>query len=314
LRAALAAGLALCVFFVLAKAAAAASRVQINCVAAVVNGEMISLYDLQRRSMQEFMRLGLTGGDYYSERQRRDVMRTTLDSMVLDMLLRQEAERYQVVVEERELDNEIRMLAQSNRLTREELELRLVGEGSSLEELRGKLRDNMLRQRMISLMISRKAEVSPEEIESYYREHIREFSSPGGVYLSMILPGPGLDVQALSREIAAGEFSFAEAAKKYSTAPNAAAGGSLGFIPLADLNASWRAAVEELQEGEISAPLSSGAGALLLRVDGVLAGSVRPLDEVAEDIASGLRETRLLERFEEYSAQLRSRAMVEIRI
>lgn len=292
----------------------AAQTIQINRVAAVVNGEMISLYDLQRQAMPEIMRQGLTGNDSYSAIKRDDIFRQTLDSMVLDILFRQEAERFQVIVNDDEVENQLRMGMEQNNITYEELERQLSAQSSSVEELKKTIRDGILRQRMASLMVARKVEITRQDVEKYYEEHIREFSTPPTVDLSMISFGPLSDAEAVRHEIESGAISFADAAKKYSTAPNAAIGGSMGDFALKDLNQTWRKAIDGLKSGEVSQLMYGNGAAMLLYVNSISEGSSQPVEEVYGAIEARLREPKIRERFDEYSAQLRSRAVVDIRI
>ncbi len=292
----------------------AAQSVQFNRVVAVVNGEMITMYDLQRHAMQEIMRRGATGGDMDAERQRRAIMYETLDSMVLDILIRQEAERFMVSVNDSEVDNELRMILQSNGLTQKELERQMAAEGSTVDELKIRIRNNILRQRMVSLMISRKAEVTPDDIEQYYKNNMDKFSTHSSVELSMIGFGPGVDAEVVRNDIINGALTFAEAAKQYSVLPNAAIGGQLGDIAWKDLNQSWSKALEGLKAGDVSPVLRSEAGAMLLHVDALSEGKSKSLAEVSDQIAEELREPKLRERYEEYTTQLRNKAVVDIRI
>jgi peptidyl-prolyl cis-trans isomerase SurA len=294
--------------------AQAAQRTEINRVAAVVNGELITLYDLQRQAMQEFMRQSLLGSDNYSEMRRREVMREVLNSMILDILLRQEAERYKVLADEKEVENELRQIMQSNRLSQEEFERRLAAEGSSLDELKGRIRDSILRQRIMTLMVARKVQISQSEIEQYYHEHIEEFSVQDSVELSVIVFPAGMDPHAVRERIVSGELDFALAARQYSKAPNASIGGSMGSIPWKDLNQIWRQALAGLEPGRVSPVLWNGADAILLHIDALEAASAQPLEEVAPRIEAAIRDPRLRERFDEYTGQLRSQAMVDIRI
>jgi len=299
---------------ILATPARAAQTYQLNRVAAVVNGELITLYDLQIQASQEFYRQGLTGTDSYADMQRQYVMREVLESMIVNILIRQEAERIKVVVEDKEVDNSVRVFMQGNGFSQEELENRLLQEGSNLAEFRKKMRDNILRQRMISLMITRKADISRSDIEEYYARHLNRFSTPSKVSLSMIIFAPASRPEAVREQITGGAISFAEAARKYSQSPTASIGGRLGEIPWRDLNPVWRESLEGLSTGDLSPLLHNGDMTILLHVDAVQEGTVQSLEEVAEIIEEELREPKLRERFSEYTEQLRSRSMVDVRI
>lgn len=293
---------------------AAGATAVINKVAAVVNGEMITMFDVQKISMQEINNQGLFGNDPSSEFKRQAIYKEVLDNMIMDILVRQEATRFKVSVTDAEVDNEIRMMAQRSQLTPKQFEDQLIFQGTSLPQFKEQVHNNILRQRMISLMVGRKVMVTREEVERYYREHQSEFTSEDEVELSMIVCKPDMDEETVAGLIKSGEISFAEAAKVYSSAPNAAYGGSLGAIPLRDLNPDWRNAIENLKPGETTIVSGDGGSPVMLHVDSRTGGQAKSLDEVAAQIENTLREPLLTERFGEFVEQLRSRAVVDIRM
>lgn len=292
---------------------AAANNMQLNRVIAVVNGELITMYDLQQYAMPEIARRGLTGADSYSAEERERVFTESLDTMIMDILYKQEAERYQISVTDGEVEGEIRNLIQNNKMSPEEFEQQVALQGMSMDDLRKRLREGIMRQRILGAMVMRKAEVNAEEIEQYYNEHIKEFSTPSSVEFSVIMLGPGTSADEVLEKLAGG-MSFAEAAKKYSASPTAALGGSMGNIPWSDLNPVWRESMQGLKPGQTAKPVNSGGTIVLLHVDALHEGSSQSLDDVAEKIENYLRETRTRERFDEFSNQLRSKAVVELKI
>lgn len=293
---------------------AAANSMQLNRVIAVVNGELITMYDLQQEAMPEISRRGLTGADSYTARERDKVFNEALENMILDILYKQEAQRYMIQVDDAQVENEVRRLIQSNNVSAEEFERQLALQGMTLNELKGKIRDSLLRQHILGALVARKAEVSQADIEAYYKENYSKYSTPSGVEFSVIMLDSGSRAQAVYDEIAAGKISFAEAAKKYSNSPTAALGGRMGNIPWKDLNPAWRQAMQGLKAGETTKPVSAGDTAVLLHVNALHEGSAQSLDAVAPEIEETLRQARLRERFEEFSTQLRAKAVVEIKI
>lgn len=300
--------------FFTASGQAAANSMQLNRVIAVVNGELITMYDLQQHAMPEIMRQGLTGSDQRSAVERERIFNESLDTMVLDILYKQEAERYMITVEDGEVENELRRIIQGNNMETEEFERQLALQGMTLNELRQRLRDSLIRQRLIGSMVARKAEVTPEEVEAYYKEHLSEYSTPSSVEFSVIALGPGRDAAAIREEITSGKISFADAAKKYSDWPTAAIGGSMGNIAWKDLNPAWNDAMQGLAAGQTSAPVTSGELTVLLHVDALHEGTSESFESAAQRIEDSLREARLRERFDEYSNQLKAKAVVEIKI
>lgn len=300
--------------FFTANGLAAANSMQLNRVIAVVNGELITMYDLQQHAIPEIMRRGLTGGGIETAAERERVFNESLDSMVMDILYKQEAERYMISVGDGEVENELRRIMQGNNMEAEEFERQVALQGMTMDELRKRLRDNIMRQRLLGAMVTRKAEIAPEEVEAYYNDNISLYSTPSSIEFSVIALGPGRDADAIYEEITSGRTGFADAARKYSDWPTAAIGGSMGNIPWKDLNPAWREALEGLEPGRTTTPVVSGDSTVILHVDALHEGTAQSFESAAPQIEESLREARLRERFDEYGEQLRSKAVIEIKI
>lgn len=84
----------------------------------------------------------------------------------------------------------------------------------------------------------------------------------------IVIPGgDGLAIEEKLKREKATATAFSAAAKRYSKAPSAEAGGALDWLPLANLPAEVRAAVISLEKGEITDPVRvpGGLAVFLLR-------------------------------------------------
>lgn len=307
----------LAALFVLALAAPAqaAGKTQVlNKVAAIVNGDMIPLSDVQRYSLQEISRRGLTGNDPESARAREQIFESTLNSLIMDILIRQEAARYGVSVSEAEVENELRMIQQRAQMTPKQFEDQLIIQGSTLAQAKDEIRNSILRQRMVTVMVARKIIVTKEEVANYYEEHQSEFTTQHSVDVSLVLGAPGTDMRKVRDEIVSGKISFAEAAQKYSSAPNASRGGAMGAIPWSELNQEWRQTLANLMPGQVSEVMRAGDAYYLLQLNTTIDDATLSLEEATPQIEEILRAPKLNERFEEYYTQLRKNAVVEIKL
>jgi len=286
----------------------------VNKVAAVVNGEMITLFDVQRVVIQEINRRGITGDDQQSAMARERVFSEVLDSMIMEILLEQEAERYKVTVSDSEVDNEISKIIAHNQISQKDLEAQLALQGSSLTQLKSDIRKDIIRKRMVTLMVARKVQVSKEEVADYYEKNRDAFSVQDAVELSMILFAPSANAASVLSDIRSGKVSFAAAAREYSTASTASMGGSLGVIPWKDLNREWQGQIVHMQPGEVSDLLNFSGSNLILQLNSKLQGEPKTFEEVAPQIEEILLEPKLNERFREYSDELRRKAVVDIKL
>ena len=286
----------------------------LNKIAAVVNGEIITLHTLRQQATIDLRRAGINPTDPAFRGRVNEVMSRVLTGMIDDMLLRQEAERLKVKVADSEIDNELRKLIQQNQLSEKEFESRLVAQGGSISMLKEQIKNNLLSQRIISAMIARKSVVTSEEIQAYYEEHKGDFAAERSVDFSLIVFSPASNSKDLHEKIKKGSLSFEDAARQYSEGPSASSGGHLGVIKWDDLAAPFKAQILELKDGEISNLFHVNSRDCLLKLNSSTSGRAMTLEEASPEIERILREPRLQERFVEYTDQLRSRAVIDIRL
>lgn len=291
-----------------------AKKYLINKVAAVVNGEIITLHDLQKKASQDIIRQGATTNTAEAARARQQIFSATLDNMILDILLKHEAERYKIIVKDEEVDNELHMVQQRSGLEGRKFEEQLRAQGTSTEQLKEQLRNNILRQRMVNLMVARKVSVSKEEVEEYYNAHQDMFNIESGMDISLIVFGKGIDAKKVVSEIKKGTITFEQAALQYSIAPSAQSGGHLGVLHTADINPEWRTHLLGLKPGAITAPLQSEGSTIALKLNEKIEGVYVTLEEATPQIEQILRSPRLGDRFSEYAEEIRSKAVIDIRL
>ena len=286
----------------------------VNRIVAQVNGETITLIELQTR-VTHF--LGLFGDldiDDLSQEELKITQRQVLEQMVNDILLRQEADRFGIEATERDIENHIKMIRAENNMSMEEFERLLQDQGLTREAYNKQTRDSILRQRVLSMMVRRKILVTTDEIENYYKDNISQFQEDKKVHLKVIIM-PDLEEAVRLREyIVRDEIGFDEAAARYSQGPNPSQGGDLGFVDWKRLAPEWLQALDSLGQGELSRVFQvRGAGAMLKLVE-KKPGRAAPLSEVEEQIRAELFDAKLDQRFENYIQGLRERAVIDIRL
>lgn len=285
----------------------------INKIVAVVNGDIITKFDLQARASSKLHRAGLSALDPADAKAIRQIEEGTLEEMIVDQLMVQEAKRYNLLADEAAIDNELRSLLARMQITQEQLESRLKAEGQDIDFYRGLIANNIMRQKLLSFMVSRKVVVTRQDIEAYYEEHKSEYMQDKAVSLSLIVFAPNTDAEAVLKDVRDGNISFADAVQKYSIGPTVG-NGSIGSLEWSSLVDTWRDSIDGVPAGGIGSEIVYDGRSAYLHVDSVTEGSAKPVDDVAEEIEEKLREPLLKERFEEYTHKLRERAVVDIRL
>ena len=99
--------------------------------------------------------------------------------------------------------------------------------------------------------------------------------------------------QDLVKRAQAPKADFAALAQSYSRDDTSRAqGGDIGFVPLTQLMPEMRPVIEQMKEGEVSAPVQSAAGFHILKLSALRAASVTPFDQVKEALRAALRSQR----------------------
>ncbi len=299
--------------------AAPAGAAQVNKVAAVVNGKLITMFDLQRNAVPELARAGLKPGNPKDQPAIDAVMRRVLDSMILDLLLQQEATRLSVKVTSAEVDQEITRMYQGRGMTREQFEAALAKEKLSLDEMRSNIRKDMLRQRIMNMEVRRRVVVTPEEIKAYYEEHKATMYNRQGLHMALIVYHPDAPAAQIAPKLKSGALNWLEVSKRYSVLPTRNEGGDNGEVQWERLNPEFRERLMRMQPGEVTDLFQYNAQLKaqirLFRPRGDQSPlRLMTLEEATPEIDDILRGPKAQERFEEYTRQLREKAVIDIRM
>ncbi len=287
----------------------AAARQELNSIAAVVNGKVITTSELQeaRQATEQMIRLTVRPGADL-EKQLAEARTKALDQLIERELVLYEFNKLGGTVKPSMIEEDIKKIIRERfDGDRDKLISELKKTGMTLSKFED------LRKKMISLQVMRAQQgrdivyATPEDVERAYEKNKDAMRSPGTVEVRMItiandLPGSsedGLPVigstpgqkEKLAREIHAklkAGADFAEMAKKYSDDPKASEGGYRGVISVDDkeFNKSLIPVAFSLDTGEISEllPLSGGEGKpvssfLILKADKRVKGPPPTLDD-----------------------------------
>lgn len=282
----------------------------VNKIAAVVNGEMVTLYDIKAQTFAELQKRGIAPSDPRAE----SIMRSILEARVNELLLSQEAVRYKISISDIDIENEINRIAKTNNLTRKKFEEQLVKQGSNVVELREQLRNGMLRQRMMTFMVAKKVAVTKDEIFDYFQKNKDQFIVGKNADFSVLIFKPNIDPQKVYAQIVSGSISFEQAAMKYSRDASAKNGGKVGIRPWDSMPKPFQDLLLKLSPGKISPLIGVEGSPAIIKLNSLSEGNPATLEEATPQIENILREPKLQSRFKEYMEQLRSKAVVDIRL
>lgn len=128
---------------------------------AIVNGEVITLYDLKKRnkkkaSLSQGMNISLNN---------KELVKQFLSEMVNKILFKEEADRLGIKVSKYEVENQLEQMIKSSELTEQEFKEELKKQGLKLEEVKKSIEDNIKINKLISYMVRSKVVVTEEDIK-----------------------------------------------------------------------------------------------------------------------------------------------------
>lgn len=248
---------------VAAQEVAAVARPLGEGVAAVVNDEIISTYDLRQR-------MGLiiaTSGVRVNEQNLPQIQAQALRSLVDERLQMQELNRYEVRIPDSDVEQEIAGIAQSNNSSAEALYSILDANGISRSTLRNQVRAQLGWRILVSEKFRSRARIGEDQIDATLARISAAAAKPqyliGEVYLDAAQVG-GMDTamegaNALIQQLVQGA-PFQAVARQFSNAPSAANGGDGGWVLSGDMAPEIESALQQMQPGQLSPPIPTRDG------------------------------------------------------
>jgi peptidyl-prolyl cis-trans isomerase SurA len=188
-----------------------------------------------------------------------------IETLIIEELQLQMADRAGVRISDSELNDAIARIAQNNNMGIEEFMSFMTERGSSYEDFREKVRQEMIIQRVQRGRVASEINITEQEFEAYLQtdDSLNELE-PELMIQQILVKNLGDADRAINR-IKNGE-DFSSITKEISISSNAALGGMMQWRKIADMPELFVDAVSLLGIGDYSKPLESGAGYHILKL------------------------------------------------
>ena len=222
----------------------------------------------------------------------------TLEAMISNEVVNQEAENADVKVTQEELDAEMAVYEESYGGT-EALEEALTTSGMSVADLEEEMEIYLKIEKIIGPDI----EITDEQISAYFDENKDSFEQPSQVDASHILVATQEEADEVKGKLDEGG-DFAELAAEYSTdAANAESGGALGAFGAGEMAAEFEEAAFSMEVDEISNPVETDYGFHIIKVTGKTDATEANLEDNKEQIKETLFDEALNTKYAEWLAE-----------
>ena len=236
-------------------------------IAAVVNDEIISIYDLKTRIA---LLLVSTNQKNTPENRRRlapQVLRTLID----EKLKLQEAKRLAISVSEREVNNAFDVIEKRSNLGKGKLSKLLAGQGIPKSTMTDRIRADIAWVRTVAKRASLSSPISGEQVDEKLAEIRANKGKPemlvAEIFIAVDSPEKateaGTQAARLLEYLKKGT-AFAALAQNFSQSATAAVGGDLGWLKQGQLGQKLDAALASMRPGQVSKPIRTNAGFYIL--------------------------------------------------
>lgn len=236
-------------------------------IAAIVNDDVISVYDVNER-----MRLIMFSANIPDTPEARQQLGPQIvRSLIDEQLEMQEAKRLNISVEQSEYEAAIARLESQNRLPAGQLPNYLSEHGINPTTLQNQLRAALVWTRVVRRRAASFAVVNPDEVSEAIDRISDNMNKPSHLVAEIFLavdapedePTVRANIQRLSDQLHAGA-GFIAMARQFSQSASAQQGGDLGWVPEGQLDPELDQALEHMQPGELSPPIHTAGGYYLL--------------------------------------------------
>jgi peptidyl-prolyl cis-trans isomerase SurA len=289
-------------------------------VAAVVNNDIISTYQLDKAVLDALAKDAK--GNQLTSKQFDEMKERVLESLINEKLLEQRIKELGLVVGDPELNAAIEDVQIKNNLTSEQLISAVEAQGMSFEAYRRQLKDEILRYKLLGREVNYKVQVTSSEVRDYFREHIDEYRAKPKVRVSSLsyeVPENigEKELQELRKQVEVTRdllMSGEDFDKVLESQGDSAFGGDMGELVPEDLTEELQQALAGLEVGQVSEPVQMNNQLHLFMVTARNPGDINLYDRVKGDIEKILEQQKTDARFKEWAKELRDRGYIDIRI
>ena len=296
----------------------------VNTIAAIVNDEIVTLYEVDRQSQPLISDAGKKGAVNAAERT--TIRRAVLEHLIDKKLLDKKIKELNIKVSDEEIKQAIDDVKRQNNMASQEVLISaLASQGLTFEQYRSQLQEQIEKLKLVSMEVRSKIQVGETEMREYYDANRAKYSEEDTfqarhIFFRTSEKAPADEIKRtmstalmVLAEAKSGK-DFAELAKSYSEDPAARKdGGALGSFKKGDMMPELEAAILGMKPGEVSELVHSPSGFHIIKLEERSTGKMKPFENVKAEIEDTLYRKKSEERFSQWAKELRAKASIEMK-
>ena len=296
----------------------------LNAVRVIVNGEIITEFDIRREVANAFQIAREKYGEEGLQRKEREIISKGIDELIDRKILVQEAKKVVLAdpekaeAIEKNLDAFVKGAVEEVGSLYKFYEL-AHKQGINPLKKRAELKEDLLVEEIMRDNVYRKIVVTPKGIKRYYQEHTDEFTREGSLSFRHILlmfsryetkEDAKSAAEDILNKLKSGE-EFGDLAKEYSRGPHSDEGGLWETDEVKDFRKDLVAKISNLKEGEISPIIDSSFGHHIFKIEEVIPSQTLTFQQAQNEIRNMLFREEFVKKRKEYLRKLRKDVVIK---
>ena len=240
-----------------------------SAVAAVVNDQVITTYDVEQRMSL----MAISSGGRVTPEILPQLQAQALRDLIEEKLKFIEAGKFELTPDAAEVENELQAIAALTGTTVEQLSASLAANGISIDSLRSQIAAGQIWPRLVQGRYGSRVRISDEEIDQTVERMREEAGAEQYLVSEICIPVPSQNeaqsyyegslqlIEQMRRGV-----PFAAVAQQFSACTSAASGGDLGWIRPGELPTELDEVIKTLPIGSVSSPIPSEGAFMILAV------------------------------------------------
>jgi len=242
-------------------------------VAAVVNDDIISTYDLAQRVRLLIVTSGVQPNEQTLPQFEREALISLIDERLqLQELHRVEKEqKFTIIATDQEVTEELEGMARQNNMSAQQFLSALASQGIGAETMKQQLRAQISWRRWIQGRYGSRLRIGEDQIKAVLQKVQQDASKPqyeiSEVFIDASRVGGMATAMQGGQQLVAQMQQgapFAAVARQFSASATAANGGDAGWVSPGEMPPEVDAALEQLRPGQLSAPIQVKDGVYII--------------------------------------------------
>ena len=250
------------------------ARQALDKVVAVVNDDVITQNELDNRIADFILQLKL---DRNSKEQMKALRKQVLERMIGTRVQMQMAKQMGITIDDISLNRMIEKIAQSNKLSLEQLKATLSKDGVDFARFREQTREDLIIKQLQQRVVTSKINISDQEVQRFIDNNLKKNveNEKYQIHQILISTPESASPEAISKAKEKADQLYAEInnganfktlAIQQSNGRNALKGGDLGWRSGNELPEDFVEAIKDLNKGDTAAPVHSASGFHILKL------------------------------------------------